>query len=130
MRNLPFACPSTNPLAEDHEENSKEANQEHDSRKQHSQHQEPIRKDPSKDLVPDTKGQKRLGGDENGDKFRGIVVVAIDHVSDKHGEPDEICKLEDTEAGEEAKPMESVVGCTGEDCHTHGGTNDCGEEDP
>ena len=54
MRNLPFSCPSANPLAKDDKEDAHCTDREHDTSKNHSKNQETIGKNPGENLISHT----------------------------------------------------------------------------
>ena len=54
MRNLPFSCPSANPLAKDDKEDTGGTDRKHNTSKNHSENQETIGKNPGENLIPYT----------------------------------------------------------------------------
>jgi len=130
MGDLPFSGPPTDPLSKNNEEDTERTDSKHDTNENHSKFQKPISQNPGQHLVSHTKRQQRFSGNEDGDQFGCVTIVAINHVRDQHGKADKVGELEDCVASEEADPMELVVRCTGEHCETNGGTHDCWKKTP
>ena len=130
MRHLPFSSDATDPLSKNDEQDTKGTNQKHNTHENHTKFQEPVRQNPGQHLVPDTKRQQRLCGNENGNQLGCVTIVTVDHVSNQHGKADKVGKLENCVSSEETDPVELVVRRAGEHCESDWRTDDSRKETP
>ena len=120
MRYLPLSSPPPNILAPNDEGDCSRADQEHDSRENHANNQEPPLLNPHQDLETHSKCQSTLCGNENSNQLWCVTVITVDHVRDEDGKSNEVGALENTISCKKPEPVEFEVRGTGEHSHTDG----------